>query len=131
MTRRASVLLELMLALAILIALSGAIFGVVSRASNAVGEAALQERAADLARSAMARIEAGLATPATISGPAIERGREDWTIEARSEASEFAGASIVTVTVTLPDPSDAGRSRASFALRQLVLDRPAATGGAP
>lgn len=130
MTRSASVLLELMLALAILIALSGAIFGVVSRASSAVEDARLQERAADLARSSMSRIEAGLATPASLSGPAVERGREGWMVEARSEASEFPGASLVTVTVTLPDPADPSSVRASFTLRQLVLDR-AAAGATP
>jgi type II secretory pathway pseudopilin PulG len=131
MTRRASVLLELMLSLAILIALSGAIYAVVARAASAVEDARLQERAADVARSAMARIESGLATPATMSGPSIERGREDWTIEARSEASEFPGASIVVVTASLPDPFEPGRTRASFTLAQLVLDRPGPAGGTP
>lgn len=70
-TRRqsGSILLEVILAVAIFTAAALVVLRQVSFASDAVVRARDQERAADVARSAMAMLEAGLETPETLNGP--------------------------------------------------------------
>lgn len=123
-TRRAAILLECVLAITIFVTLGLAVLRLADGASEALARAQERQAAADLARSAMARIESGLASPETLHGAVRdEDGREGrWRLDVSTEPSEFAG--LVRVTIT------ASRERGeSFTLHQLAASRPG--GGTP
>jgi type II secretory pathway pseudopilin PulG len=126
-------LLEVMLALAIFVMAGTAILALVGRSVAGMERARLAQRAADLARSAMAKIEAGLETPQTLNGPVrawepegeIRGGGvvdslpadSGWELKIDTEPSQFAGLTRVTVRAL---KQSAGAERASYTLRQLV-----------
>lgn len=134
---RGSILLEVILAVAIFTAAALVVLRQVSFASDAVQRARDQERAADLARSAMAMIEAGLETPETLSGP-ISPARvayglasatrtaptaetfANWEMTVEVNPSPFEGLSKVRVTAVWGAGGAAGAERARFSLAQLV-----------
>ncbi|MFN0132316.1 MAG: hypothetical protein ACKVW3_07290 [Phycisphaerales bacterium] len=141
--RRGALLFEVILALGIFVGSGLAILASVDRALVAQDRVRLSSRAADLARTAMARIEAGLDTPQTLHGPVRDRsldpdaertgsgggaaagGRgatdaraEGWELRIETEPSQFAGLTHVTVTAERLDAS--GAIDASFTLHQLV-----------
>lgn len=123
--RRGALLVEVVLALAIFVMAGGAIVNLLSQSMLGVDRSREQARAADLARSAMAKIEAGIETPQTLSGP-LERSEEGatqagrgWELEIDTDASQFRGLTRVTVTALKRSPSGAA-VEASFKLVQLV-----------
>jgi hypothetical protein len=137
MTRRGALLLETMLALAIFVMAGTAVLSLVDGSLTSLNHARLSEQAADQARTAMAKIEAGIATPQTLNGPAhtwlqdaAERGDagptifdEDaepshWELGIDTEPSQFAG--LTTVTVTASRRSRGEGVLATYTLRQLV-----------
>ncbi len=68
-TRRGALLLEVMLALSIFVAGGLAILALVRGSVNDLQHARQTLHAADVARSAMSRIEAGIDNPASMTGP--------------------------------------------------------------
>lgn len=142
MTRRAGILLEVMLSLAIFVAAALTITTTLTQAVGGVEQARHLTRAADIARSAMAELEAGLKSPLTVAGPVPvwtdEPGASDeeslvphatvgggpqssrgedtsWEIEIETERSSFTGLTLVTLRVL--DAEGRGRP---YTLRQLV-----------
>jgi hypothetical protein len=137
MSRRGAMLLETILALSIFIGAGVSIYTLVDGSLTSLQRARMAEQAADLARSTMAQIEAGIATPQTLNGPAvswrqmaIERGDlgpaafdedaapTEWELQIDSDPSQFEGLTLVSVTALRRSPND--QVLASYTLRQLV-----------
>lgn len=142
--RRGALLLELMLSLALFATAGLAILGVVHQSMSNLEQARQTRRAADFARSAMARIEAGLDDPAAIEGPvALWDGRDAamsasdfnmaddgpapvldtdtlWELEVTTVPSQFSGLTEVTVRAFKRVSERSDRVEASFTLMQLV-----------
>lgn len=128
--RRGGILLECFIGLAIFIACATMIFRVVAQAMDAQERTSRLEYAADLARSAMAKIEAGVATPETLQG-AVPRWRDErdgtfderqeetlWRLDIEVEPSAFDALSTVRVRAFME--LESGREVGSFELVQLV-----------
>jgi len=122
---RAALLLEVLVSLAILVTLSMAISAVVRDTSERLALSADQVVAEDMARSALAQIEAGIATPESLNGPvpawdpagaALELGDEigprssgeielgsgsgepsGWVLEIDTQPSPYDGLTLVSV----------------------------------
>jgi type II secretory pathway pseudopilin PulG len=135
--RRGALLLETMLALAIFVIAAAAVLSLVDGSVTSLRRATMNEQAADLARTAMAKLEAGIATPQGLDGPvypwlheAAERGDagpaafdEDaqptgWVLEVDTTPSQFTGLTRVTVRAVRRTGDD--RELASYTLRQTV-----------
>ncbi|MBL0926115.1 MAG: prepilin-type N-terminal cleavage/methylation domain-containing protein [Phycisphaerales bacterium] len=126
---RGALLLELLIAMAIFISAGLIILGVLRQASASVAAAITQQRVADLARSAAARIEAGLDSPGTLNGPvragAFPAAPAGYTLDIGTERSGFPGLTLLTVRAARPDLQGAP----SYTVRQMVRlpsDRPSA-----
>jgi hypothetical protein len=132
-------LLEVLLALAIFVMIGIAILSMVSSTGTAVARSRDAARAADLARSAMAMLEAGISTPRTLNGEVRSWSeaqlREDefafgfggdsgggagWELEIGTEPSEFDGLTRVTVHAFRRVSRNSDQLAASYTLRQLV-----------
>lgn len=131
-SRRGQLLLELLLSVAIFVAAAITISSIVRRAQDSLRQTRDQHVAADLAQSALARIESGLATPESLNGPVPDWPSDDpdaptgfddapptgaWRIEIATEASAFPGLTRVSVTARRDDPT---LPPASFTMHQLV-----------
>lgn len=136
---RAVLLLEMVLAIALFVSAGLAILALVGQSTDTLRAVRARQHAVDLARSAMARIESGLARPETLNGPVrpwIEgdtaRGEGErefvdtppplggWELRVESEPSGFPG--LVLVSVTARRTETAGAVASSYTLRQLVPD---------
>lgn len=140
---RGALLLEIMVALAVFVAGGLAVMAMVNRAAASMSLARDYRAAADLARSAMAKIEAGIATPQTLHGPVPAWNPEEdagqdagdgmgsgfadsppapsgWELEIATEPSAFDGLTMVTVRAVRRAGEGSERTRASYTLRQLV-----------
>ncbi len=128
---RGAILLEAMLALAIFIMAALAVLAIVDRAMSSLHAVRSTERAALLARSAMAQIEAGVYLPQALNGPVgattadeegagIARGGEGWELEVDTEPSSVRGLTLVHVTAIRRTPGSEERVAASYTLSQLV-----------
>lgn len=130
--RRGQLLLELLLSVAIFVAAAITISSMVRRAQDSLRQARDQSMAADLAQSALARIESGIATPEALNGPAPDWPSDDpdapagfddrpptgfWRIEIATEPSTFPGLTKLAVTARRDDPA---LPPVSFTLHQLV-----------
>lgn len=130
------VLLEIILALAIFTMAALAVLSVMGQASRNVEIARLQVHGLDLARSAMARLEAGVKSAEELRGPVAawsqfetEAGAEafadelpeptGWELEIETEPSQFAGLTLVSVTAMRRDEASGSTSHATR-LTQLV-----------
>ncbi|MBC7835686.1 MAG: hypothetical protein H7Y88_11390 [Phycisphaerales bacterium] len=136
--RRGAMLLELMLCIALLVTLGIAILDALSHASDSLRQERDDAVAADLARSAMAKLEAGLATAETLDGPAetweeqqaggaFEDSPPDpnkaWYLDVQTEPTGFDGLTLVAVTAYRSrdgSPLETTGSSPRFTLRQLV-----------
>lgn len=133
--QRGAVLLEVVVALAVFVGAALAVMACVDRAASALEHTRGVQRAADLARSAMSQLEAGLLNPAALNGPVPTAdssgysgppyagggwgdGESGWELEVQSEPSEFGALSKVTVTAIRRGES--GAARYSYSLTQLV-----------
>ncbi|HYE01753.1 MAG TPA: hypothetical protein VD963_00820 [Phycisphaerales bacterium] len=117
-------LLEMVLALALFVALGLAIVNLLGQASGSLAALRQAAYAADLARSALARIEAGIASPESLNGPVVPWEAEaggsaesahasgaGWELRIGTEPTEFPGLTLVTVTaVRSGRPGSAGGS---------------------
>ncbi len=142
---RGAVLLEVVVAVAILLMAAITITGAVNQGVRVMERSRLELHAADLARSAIAEIEAGIATPETLNGPVREEappapnaGEEDggkgvnapggdapprptgWDLEVGVTPSPFAGLSKVSVRAVKRRIGGGDEVEASYALTQLV-----------
>ena len=125
-------LLECLLALALFVACGLSVMAMMDRAMASVASTRDAEIATDIARTAMAKIEAGLATPETMNGPVPEwRDESDasfdeslptgaaWNLEVETEPSQFDGLTRVAVRAYKQMPGSE-QEEASFTLTQLV-----------
>jgi len=141
---RGALLLEVMLALGIFVMAGGAILALVNRTLSGLERTRLVASAADLARSTMGRIEAGLGSPQTLDGPVkpwpeSDSGRREedltenlysgggiappesgWEVEIQTDPSSFTGLTLVTVRAFKRAAPGAERVAAEYTLRQLV-----------
>jgi hypothetical protein len=137
--RRGALLMETILALAIFVMAGTAVLSLMRGAAGGLIQAREMEKAADLARSAMAKMEAGLATPQTLNGPVrpwlvedAEKGERHegvdegassgWELEIDTEKSQFTGLTSVTVKAVKRGEGGSGGAtpEVSYTLRQLV-----------
>ncbi len=131
-SRRGAVLLECLLALALFVACGLSVMAMMDRAMASVAATRDAEIATDIARTAMAKIEAGLATPETMNGP-VPAWRDEgdasfdeslptgelWNLEIETEPSAFEGLTRVSVRAYKQTPGSE-QELASFTLTQLV-----------
>lgn len=137
--RRGVMLMEVVLALALVVVVGLVVLSAVSQSTGALRSAREKQVAVDLARSAMAKLEAGIETTTTLSGP-VKAWSEDinlaevsedgdetgWELVVESEPSSFDGLTYVTVTARRSSVDGwAGASGGTslgngFTLRQLV-----------
>lgn len=127
--RRGSLLLECLLALALFIGAGLSILAMIDLASGSVERSRDALRAADVARSAMSRIEAGLVSPESIAGPvrAGDLGLADddagdaeaqtlWELEVSTEPLGVGGLTRVRVRAFLRAGEGSDMERASCTL---------------
>lgn len=127
MSRRGALLLEVLLALALFIGVSLTLTRVLTLTLSAMQTSRDRLAAADIARTAMSQIEAGIARPSALQGPAsptligappgVTEKAERWTIDIETERSSFDGLTLVAVTASR---SETAAGERSFTLRQLV-----------
>lgn len=155
--RAGIVLLELMVAIALFV---GAGLAITNALSMGIDSAIRSERtvaASDIARSAMAKVQAGIATPQTLSGPLVDWDEDEnvwegdrlvnaddlppggrttgpvrtsgWVLSVNTEPSSFDGLSEVVIEVRREDAGEDDPPSAS--LRRLVRlrDAPEDTAG--
>ncbi len=133
--RSGALLLEMLVALGLFVMTALAVGMSMSRGMDAIVRDREQARACDLARSAMAKIEAHLASPESLDGAVEEAEGADriafdedaieasgWELVVEREPSMFEGLSIVHVTARRVDP-ESGRVLVSATLHQLVRVR--------
>lgn len=138
MTRgRGVVLLEVLLAVALFVVGGLVILNIADDGVRRLERAREGARAADLARSAMALIESGLAVPGTLHGPVRdpgllagfeptgpgEEGWGGWTLDITTEPAPFAGLTRVSIGVLRADATGAagpGEPAPLYTLVQLV-----------
>jgi type II secretory pathway pseudopilin PulG len=135
--------MEMMLALAVFVGAALAILSAIGQSAASLAAAKERQRAADLARSALSRIEAGIDTAETLSGPVPEWQDEEsdpefddsppaptgWELTIRTtpfggvgrggEAATGGGLTLVEITALRRDPGRAAPA-VTFTLRQLV-----------
>lgn len=133
---RGGVLLEVVVAIAIFVGAALAVMACVDRAAGALERTRGLQRAADLARSAMSQLEAGLASVVTLNGPvpvlegtdgpgvpysggAAGDGESGWELEVQTEPSEFGSLTKVTITA-VRRRQESGAVVYSYTLTQLV-----------
>jgi hypothetical protein len=119
------VLLEVVLAIAIFVMAGTAILVLEDGSLSGLSRTRDVERARDLACSAMARLESGLDTARTLSGPVkpekgIATPPGEWDLKIESEPSQFSGLTHVTVTARKLAGGGDEVAAASYTLHQLV-----------
>jgi hypothetical protein len=140
---RGWVLLEMLVALAVFTMTALAVLGAMDRGLRSAERTRDSARAVDLARTTMAKLEAGLGTVQSLSGPvpawspglAGGAGFEDeapagfeeslpaeslWEVQIETRRSEFPGLTVVLVTAIKRAAPSSERVRASYTLGQLV-----------
>lgn len=128
--RGGAVLLEVLLSLALLVAAGLTIIGLASQAAGSVERARDRALGLDLARSAMAEIEAGIVRPETMGGPVESRvGVGDWGLEVETEPSQFTGLTLVKVRAIRYAAAGSEAEASSVTLQQLVRIGDDAEGG--
>jgi len=134
--RRGALLIEGMVAVAVFVAAGLAILAAMRGAAHEARRERDLLRAMDLARSAMASMEAGLATPEQLDGP-VPRWTEEsagfddappepsgWSIQIDTDTSSFEGLARITVRVSRA-AAGSGDPIELYALHQLLrLDSP-------
>ena len=136
--RRGALLLEAMLALTIFVAAGMTILSMVNQSADAIMASRQKQKAADLARSAMAMLEAGIESPTALNGP-VPAWRDDeeaagafedspppptgWELSIKTEAWPQGDLTMVEVTALKRNPTG-DQTGPSFTLRQLVRFSP-------
>lgn len=128
---RGALLLELLVALGVLAMAATVLLATFSDMSAAVARDGIVARAADLARTRMSELEAGLISIEELRAESTRQGldaarrggasasasatQEEFSIDATIERTEFPGLSLVEIRVMEP-----ASERTRFVLRQLV-----------
>lgn len=138
MTRRrenaGAILLEVLLSIALFTMASLVIYGSVRQGAAALERSMLRVQAADLARSAMSKLEAGIETPTSLAGPAVrwtdpsavesgawdDEGKSLWELEVDVTPSPFEGLSVVRVVAIRYASAESSARAATYELHQLV-----------
>lgn len=127
--RRGTLLLEVLLSLALFIAAGGAVLSIVSQGVGSLKSMRDKLHAADLARSTMAEIEAGITTVEVANGPVAvwkdesegaaetERRVSGWELRIQTSPTTFEGLTLVTITAVRVEPGD---QSSAYTLSQLV-----------
>ena len=123
--RVGAMLLECLLALALLVAAGVTVLACLDRAAESVGRRTQEVAAMQVAAAALALIDSGAMTPETVQGPASRlrdgvRVASDWNIAVDTEPSEFGTLTLVTVRVFDARGSGGPDRPALAAIRQLV-----------
>lgn len=147
--RRGGILLEVMLALSLLVMGGIMILSAMSQSIASIEATRLNQQAADLSRSAMAKLEAGIATVETLEGPVpkwetdpdsgademsdslpvgdfgssitMDFGEDsDWELEIELNESPFEGLTAVSIRAIRWASVDSDRILAQYTLHQLV-----------
>ncbi len=137
---RGAILLEVLIALALLTGGGMLMLDVIGNAYHGLARSRQLEFAADLARSKLAELEAGLIPLDELDGTTVERigsidlvsdsfsyspHVETWLIEVETSRTAFAGVTDVAITVRLDDENDPEHAPSATA-RQLMRLRDAA-----
>ncbi len=130
--RQGALLLEVLLALGLLVAGAISILSIVRTGAGGLTRVRELDHAANLARSAMAQIEAGLASPESLHGPIRDSESPDSPGEPVSgleyaidtQPSAFPGLTQITVRVVARGQVLGGDDQTRFELRQLVALQP-------
>ena len=125
MTRRAALLLEVLLSLAIFVGAALAVGGAIRRAASGLSAVRERAEASDLAWSAIARLEAGLATPSSMASDtdASEdklRGTPGWSLHVETEPTERSGLTLIEVSAHRTTPDGTELDRAVYTARQVI-----------
>jgi HAMP domain-containing protein len=140
LARRGVLLLEALLALAVFIMTGIAILSLVERTTRSLVQARHSAQAADLARSVVAMMEAGIGTPRTLNGPVrpwaeaqaraderafgmggpVQPHQSPWEVRIDVTPSQFQGLTLVTVHALRRAGRNSDRMMASYTLRQLI-----------
>lgn len=146
--RRGAMLLEVVVALAVFVVAALAVLGAVQRATSAAVLARDQSRAVDLARSAIAKIESGIARAESLNGPVPAWGDgaagenasgapldgveisgafrdtpakpSGWELEIRTQPTSYDGLTAVTVVARRRRGTAGDVVSASFTLTQFM-----------
>lgn len=127
--RRGALLLEVLVSIAIFVAAAGFCVRATSDSIDSLDRTERQLVAADLARTAMTQLEAGVLNLADLRDGSVFGDEVDderlittgrWRIEARTRPSIRPRLTVVTLTV---EEDDGGESPARFVLRELVALR--------
>lgn len=158
MTRRAGiVLLELMVAVALFVGAGLAITNAMTLGVDSAIRAEREIAASDIARSAMAKIQAGISTPQTLSGEPVAWDEDEtvwegdrlvsaddlpagrsttgpvrtsgWVLSVNTEPSSFDGLSSVIVEVRRADAADDSLPEATLKRLVRLRDAPEDTAG--
>jgi hypothetical protein len=116
--RRGALLLELVIALAIVVAVGMALLSMLGGAQRSLSRSVMLSQAADLAASSIAKLEAGIATIDDLDGPVtpevemtdpladVPPEASDWVVEIETDRSGIAGLTVLEVTARYtPDES--------------------------
>jgi hypothetical protein len=123
--RRGAVLLDAMLAVAIFVSAGSAILVLCDRSLAGLERERVKMQACDLARSAMARIEAGIDSAQALNGlvrtdSGLAPGSGSWELKIETDPSQFTGLTRVSVTALRHARADDEQVVESYTLRQLV-----------
>ncbi len=147
--RRGGILLEVMLALSLLVMGGIMILSAMSQSIASIEATRLNQQAADLSRSAMAKLEAGIASIEELEGPVptwetdpdsgademnddlpvgdfgsfaeFDYGEDsDWELEIETSESPFEGLTAVSIRAIRWASIDSDRILAQYTLHQLV-----------
>ena len=121
--RCGSILLECLLALALLVAAGVTVLGAMDRATSAAARMADEKDAADIAASAMSQIECGVLSIESVQGHSSKwrtgvHERAEWYVGVESEPTEFTGLTLVTLRVYRGSPGTTGSGEIPVATLQ-------------
>ena len=123
--RAGAMLLECLLALALLVAAGVTVLACLDRAADSVARRTQEVVASQIAATALALIDAGAMTPETVQGPASRlrdgvSAAANWNIAVDTEPSEFGSLTLVIVRVFDAGRAPAGDQEPLAVARQLV-----------
>lgn len=112
--RRGSILLEILLAIVLFAGAAAVTIACLNSSLSATRQAAVRLRAADLARTAISEIEAGIEEESRVA----TRDPDGLVVDLKTTRSAFPGLTLCEVTIR--GPGEDGGERVLFELRQLV-----------
>lgn len=123
--RRGGILLELLLAIALFAAAASFTMSALRNATDGVRRADLRARAADLAESRLAEVDAGLVSAGELGD--AQASERDAELEVSVEVAEGAASTLARVRATVRDATAPERTVLAVAERLIDLSRRAAT----